>query len=84
LNRFSREIGANEELISLIIISLEDWDNKMQIECAQSFLAPLKNNVSRHSTFSIPILVAQQGQYVEAPQTFDSVSDERAPGKRNS
>ena len=45
LNRFSREIGANEELISLIIISLEDWDNKMQIECAQSFLAPLRNNV---------------------------------------
>lgn len=84
MNRFSREIGANEELISLIIISLEDWDNKMQIECAQSFLAPLKNNVSRHSILSRQILVSQQRQHVEAPQTFDSVSDERAPGKWNS
>jgi len=46
LNRYSKEIGANEELIALIINSLEDWDNKMQIECAQSFLAPLKDKVS--------------------------------------
>lgn len=45
LNRYSKEPGANEELVSLIIISLEDWDNKMQIECAQSFITPLKNNV---------------------------------------
>ena len=46
LKRYSKEIGANEELIALIINSLEDWDNKMQIECAQSFIAPLKENVS--------------------------------------
>lgn len=45
LNRYTKEIGANEELLSLIIISLEDWDNKMQIECAQSFIAPLKDKL---------------------------------------
>lgn len=47
MKRYSKEIGANEELIALIINSLEDWDNKMQIECAQSFIAPLKENVSK-------------------------------------
>lgn len=29
LHRYSKEVGANEDLLSLIIISLEDWDNKM-------------------------------------------------------
>jgi hypothetical protein len=38
LFRYSRELGANEELLNLIIVSMEDWDNKMQIECAQSFI----------------------------------------------
>jgi hypothetical protein len=53
LGRYSREVGANEELVSLIINSLEDWDNKMQIECAQSFIAPLRAKV-RDSTCLIP------------------------------
>jgi len=47
-------------LISLIIISLEDWDNKMQIECAKSFLAPLKNNVNHYCLLN-PFVVAEQG-----------------------
>jgi hypothetical protein len=47
LFRYSREVGANEDLLSLIINSLEDWDSKMQIECAQGFLQPLRDNVSQ-------------------------------------
>lgn len=26
--------------------SLDDWDDKMQIECARGFIEPLKKNVS--------------------------------------
>jgi hypothetical protein len=36
------EAGANEELFSLIIDSLLDWDDKMQRECAHSFIKPLE------------------------------------------
>jgi len=46
LDRYLKELGANEELLSLIISSLEDWDDKMQIECAKSFIEPLKQKVS--------------------------------------
>lgn len=46
LERYLKEVGANEELLSLIISSLEDWDDKMQIECAKSFIEPLKQKVS--------------------------------------
>jgi len=46
LDRYLKEVGANEELLSLIISSLEDWDDKMQIECAKSFIVPLKQKVS--------------------------------------
>ena len=45
LHRYAREIGANEDLLALLINSLEDWDNKMQIECAQGFLAPIREDV---------------------------------------
>jgi hypothetical protein len=37
-----KEPGANEELFSLIVDSLVDWDSNMQIECAQSFIKPLE------------------------------------------
>ncbi len=37
-----KEVGANEELYSLIVSSLEDWDAKMQIESATSFVEPLR------------------------------------------
>jgi hypothetical protein len=42
LDRYMTEAGANEELFSLIIDSLLDWDDKMQIECALSFIKPLE------------------------------------------
>ena len=29
LHRYAREVGANEDLLALLINSLEDWDNKM-------------------------------------------------------
>ena len=38
LERHMKEPGANEELFSLIVDSLVDWDANMQIECAQSFI----------------------------------------------
>jgi hypothetical protein len=31
---------------------MTDWDYKMQIECAKSFIAPIKMNVSRDSSIS--------------------------------
>lgn len=51
-----KETGSNEELLALIIVSisqqlnnsqgsLDDWDDKMQIECANAFVDPLQNNV---------------------------------------
>jgi hypothetical protein len=39
----------------LIIISLEDWDYKMQIECAQAFIAPVKAKVITNSLLNIHI-----------------------------
>lgn len=38
LSRYMREPGANDELLSLIIGSLEDWDDNMQTECAKAFI----------------------------------------------
>eukprot|EP00347_Sterkiella_histriomuscorum_P001141 403373167 len=37
LNRLMREQGANEELLPIILSSMEIWDDSMQIECALSF-----------------------------------------------
>jgi len=39
-----REPGANDELLSLIIGSLEDWDDNMQTECAKAFIGILQNS----------------------------------------
>lgn len=39
-----REPGANDELLSLIIGSLEDWDDNMQTECAKAFIEVLQNS----------------------------------------
>jgi len=36
-----KEPGANEELLALLLGSLEDWDEKMQLECGLSFVSPL-------------------------------------------
>lgn len=35
------EPGANEELLAIILNSLDDWDEKMQEECANAFIKPL-------------------------------------------
>lgn len=39
-----REPGANDDLLSLIIGSLEDWDDNMQTECAKAFIEIVKAN----------------------------------------
>lgn len=39
-----REPGANDELLSLILGSLEDWDDNMQTECAKAFIGILLSN----------------------------------------
>ena len=41
LDRYLLELGANDLLLQIIIDSMADWDYKMQIECANSFLAPI-------------------------------------------
>jgi len=38
------ESGANEELLAIILNSLEDWDEKMQEECANAFIRPLQED----------------------------------------
>lgn len=45
LDRYMKEGGANEELLSLILSSLDDWDDKMQIECAKGFVPALDKNL---------------------------------------
>ncbi|CDW84144.1 serine threonine-protein phosphatase 4 regulatory subunit 4 [Stylonychia lemnae] len=42
LDRYLRENGSNEELLSLIIESMTNWDDTMLIECACSFVRPLE------------------------------------------
>lgn len=55
MHRYAKEVGANEDLLALLINSLEDWDNKMQIECAQGFLAPIKHGVSLHQSNTLSL-----------------------------
>ena len=57
LDRHMEEPGANEELFSLIIVSIydltilqdsllnDDWDDKMQRECADPFIRSLKAEI---------------------------------------
>jgi len=35
-------VGSNEELFAIIVSSLLQWDDKMQSQCAQSFIEPLQ------------------------------------------
>lgn len=44
LYRYMGEQGANEELLAIILNSLDDWDEKMQEECANAFIRPLKED----------------------------------------
>eukprot|EP00347_Sterkiella_histriomuscorum_P008191 403346032 len=45
LDRYLQEAGANEDLLSLIIESMTNWDDNMQIECALSFIKPIQMNL---------------------------------------
>jgi hypothetical protein len=55
-----QEPGANEELYSLIVASLSDWDAKMQIECASSFVKPLQMGLVSERNKERTALVAMQ------------------------
>lgn len=55
-----QEPGANEELYSLIVASLSDWDAKMQIECASSFVKPLQMGLVTDRNKERTILEAMQ------------------------
>jgi len=39
---------------------MADWDYKMQIECANSFIAPIRNKVSYYSFIIIKQLIEQK------------------------
>ncbi len=46
MHRYLGELGANEEFLPIILESFIDWDEKMQLECAQSFKKPIELNVT--------------------------------------
>lgn len=60
LDRHMQEPGANEELYSLIVASLGDWDARMQRECASSFAKPLQMGLVSERNKESTILVAMQ------------------------
>ena len=76
LFRSMSEPGANEELYSLIVDSLLDWDDKMQIECAQSFLTPLRldlvNKRNREKTLKVAMQITSDDDYAENEELLDS------------
>lgn len=38
------EPGANEDLLAIILNSLDDWDENMQEECAKAFVRPIQED----------------------------------------
>ena len=86
-----QEPGANEELYSLIVASLSDWDAKMQIECASSFVKPLQMGLVTDRNKERTVLVAMQIATDEAwaeneplitawIKVLEAVVDKVAPG----
>jgi len=63
IERYLKEPGANDELFSIIIDSMLDWDTKMQKECASSFISPLqaglvdKKNSEKVAVSAVTILI---------------------------
>jgi hypothetical protein len=58
LDKHMQEPGADVELYSLIVASLADWDAKMQIECASSFVKPLQMGLVSERNKERTVLVA--------------------------
>lgn len=42
LDKYLQEDGDKAELLTIIIESMIDWDDQMQLECANSFIKPLE------------------------------------------
>lgn len=55
-----QEPGANEELFQLIVDSLMAWDDKMQKECATSFIKPLQMDLVNKRNKEKVVKVAMQ------------------------
>lgn len=71
-----QESGANEELFSLIIDSLIDWDDKLQKECAYSFVKPLEldliNKRNKEKVVKVAIQITTDDDNVENVELVDS------------
>ena len=85
-----QESGANEELFSLIIVSifmiiltftflqdsLIDWDDKLQKECAYSFIKPLEldliNKRNKEKVVKVAIQITTDDDNVENVELVDS------------
>lgn len=69
------EPGANEELFSLIVDSLLDWDDKMQKECALSFLQPLKLDLvskrNKEKTLKVAVQIIADDDNAENEELLD-------------
>jgi hypothetical protein len=62
--------GSNEELFPIIIESLLSWDDKMQSECARSFIEPIKLKLFSERNY---IKIMQKGmniiqEYLSLPE----------------
>lgn len=70
------EAGANEELFSLIIDSLMDWDDKMQKECAYSFIKPLEldmiNKRNKEKVLKAAVSITTDDDNAENDELLDS------------
>lgn len=64
-----QEPGANDELYSLIVDSLIDWDEKMQKECAYSFVPPLQldlvNKRNKEKTIKVAVQITTDDDNAE-------------------
>jgi|DEB0MinimDraft_12_1074336.scaffolds.fasta_scaffold12441_6 hypothetical protein len=64
-----QEAGANDELYSLIVDSLLDWDDKMQKECAYSFVQPLHldliNKRNKEKTVKVAVQITTDDDNAE-------------------
>ena len=73
-----QEAGANDELYSLIVDSLLDWDDKMQKECAYSFLQikmDLVNKRNKEKTIKVAIQITTDDDNAENEELLSAWID---------
>ena len=71
-----QEPGANEELFSLIVDSLVDWDANMQIECASSFIKPLElglvSELNKEKAVRVSVQISTDEDWAENNELISS------------